>query len=678
VFRGGAEDVEVYLRTVAKPEYRDCMWLKKNDSEVFNPNEYPDRTVWPRCIGINDLINNLPGYDPIKYWIMNENTDVANFENFTLNDTRVSTSLSGLSGIPSGDFGVIAQNGKSDFFFSPMKKFTYKVSASLVGDVDIAYLMGETNHVDNPEYRPLGGNNSIKLSNIDLQYGHSYRAYIKKGRPASSSEDLTTTNHWYSPYGDILTSENQHEYIFDKYLPAEGGEAASLLSNVEYTICMVAKNATVNNNVTNTTTSSRVCSYIKTIAGAEQQQLINAVDNNGAGFFMNPAVPLTKTYGDILLPGVDFAYGQQLLGGTYDIYDTGTNELLSTNPARYFRIVHNGVNVAKPLSLGGLNLMPVAMDLSTGIVTPPANQVYIDPASAMYVLPRPVYWSKFETVANINNAEIFNETPSTSEISYYVSGYRYSSSDIESGRFGNGLRCLAYVDGRSGISPSDIWSQRVIYPRGTGSIDIRKGTISCWVFVGRSIYQGFDSDEQAQSYIDIIAPNALMFVRIMTWQTTGRFGSVDTTSASLYLNGNGPYGNVVSITPDQWHHIYAVWDANAGLAGGKTVRVWIDGASSPQIETSTALPDLLSKTMSIFMSAYAYELDGMWGWGTSLSSCKIDNVKIWNYALPEDPSWEYNGGAGRVDALHPIYGEATGYRPKLTAPGGVGFYCVPR
>ena len=65
--------------------------------------------------------------------------------------------------------------------------------------------------------------------------------------------------------------------------------------------------------------------------------------------------------------------------------------------------------------------------------------------------------------------------------------------------------------------------------------------------------------------------------------------------------------------------------------------------------------------------------------------CRIylDNLKIWNHVVTEDPEFEWNGGAGRENALHEMYGRDDDdpeydYRPKLTGPdGGVGYYYLP-
>lgn len=62
-------------------------------------------------------------------------------------------------------------------------------------------------------------------------------------------------------------------------------------------------------------------------------------------------------------------------------------------------------------------------------------------------------------------------------------------------------------------------------------------------------------------------------------------------------------------------------------------------------------------------------------WGGA--SAHLDNLVIWDHVVSENPSWLYNGGVGRENALHYMYG-APDYRPKLTGPNnGVGYYYLP-
>jgi len=51
-----------------------------------------------------------------------------------------------------------------------------------------------------------------------------------------------------------------------------------------------------------------------------------------------------------------------------------------------------------------------------------------------------------------------------------------------------------------------------------------------------------------------------------------------------------------------------------------------------------------------------------------------DNIKIWDHVVSEDPSFEYNSGTGREDALHEIYTSTGGYKPINL---DVGYHYLP-
>ena len=131
------------------------------------------------------------------------------------------------------------------------------------------------------------------------------------------------------------------------------------------------------------------------------------------------------------------------------------------------------------------------------------------------------------------------------------------------------------------------------------------------------------------------------------------FGSVATNNANDFNN--------------DWAHVYIVWDKNKTLSGNtKTVRVWMNGTEI--LNTDVALtwqPDLQ-------MSGYM----GDRGDGSNAFDCYLDNIKWWDFVVAEDPSWEYNSGIGREDALNIIYSSKNEYKPVLNIENnsGVGYY----
>ena len=119
---------------------------------------------------------------------------------------------------------------------------------------------------------------------------------------------------------------------------------------------------------------------------------------------------------------------------------------------------------------------------------------------------------------------------------------------------------------------------------------------------------------------------------------------------------------------NSWTHFYLVWDFAGGLVGGKTARAFINNSN----ECST--------NQSFNLSGYPVSFDHSVLQISGTVAQIMDNVKIWDHVVSEDPSWEYNNGTGREDALHPVYGEANGYKPmplNSANSGGVGYYGAP-
>jgi hypothetical protein len=111
-----------------------------------------------------------------------------------------------------------------------------------------------------------------------------------------------------------------------------------------------------------------------------------------------------------------------------------------------------------------------------------------------------------------------------------------------------------------------------------------------------------------------------------------------------------------------------VWDASGGLEGGKTVRVWINGSNELSMSDTIDTTHLSATIMNGRHGGSFMNTD-------DLGFAWMDNLKIWNDVASEDPSWTVGVPE---EALHPIYGPANGYTPKLTGPGnGVGYYYVP-
>lgn len=518
VFRGGAEMVDVYLRTRAQHWYQDKLWLKSSEKDSY---DYEDPYGY-RCLNINSDINGLPGYDPLLYWKNNANNDVTMIENFDIysNDPRLFMSPASMKNcVAEGDFGVVAPGGKSDFFFSPMKLLTYRIKASLV-DVDLSNMMGEVSHVDNPEYRVKGGYQSVYVTNIDTQYADSWKI-------------------------DWIQVNNTANYGSTGYFTAEPSNSScllgSLLPNESYKITVTAGNSI--------STSTPISYVVKTLPEATAYPLIEPWNYYGYGTFMDPSAPLTNEEGNLLLNNEDFLYEEPLDSGLYDIWDTGTSGDLASG--KYLRIVEGGRNISTILS-------PVAKSLSGIIASPPNDECWIDPVRGTFVLPRPDYWCKLENFESILNPQIYEQDP-TYEI-YLADGSATTSYLLAtcSGQFNSGI---------SFDSPSLTGRYLRIYPFGKSGTYLNEGTISFWysftgaagrwlkIYLGSNCYIYLDANNYAINYNDTVISQATyavvahpVFRHIYVSWKNDSVGLSDGATIKAYTNGDLP----ISMT-NQWN-----------------------------------------------------------------------------------------------------------------------------
>ena len=371
--------------------------------------------------------------------------------------------------------------------------------------------------------------------------------------------------------------------------------------------------------------------------------------DNASGTFNDPAQPLTKDDGSPLVEGTDYNYDSRLDatgGDDVDIYDDGDSGAFSTD--KYLRVVENGTNVS---NAGGLNLPIYAKNLAT-IISPSDVQAYIDPAIGKFVLPRPLYWDKCESIAVETNAEIYE--PGNAPILYhwYFGSYVFTTGAM---KFNNGI----------GITPNDGISYSYIKPFGEATKDFNKGTLSVWFKVGgyspSTILHAlaFGSLSNSGYPPPLFAPQAggwgIKFELEGTNPYLGAYLNYGLTSEDDYLS---------TLTKDTIYHLYIVWDRSGGLSGGKTLRAFINGT---EILSSTNTFDNMSSHNFMVQFSHYNNVP-------STFSTLIDNLKIWDRVVTEDPSWEYNGGTGREDALHTIYGSGSGYKPVNL---DVGYHYLP-
>lgn len=332
-----------------------------------------------------------------------------------------------------------------------------------------------------------------------------------------------------------------------------------------------------------------------------------------------------------------FNYGDSM----ESVFDTGTSGDLERGAS--IRMVHKGQNL-----VSDLHLVPVMKNLLTRAdmaVAPGKNEFFVDPALGRYILPRPAYWSRCESNDSLTSPEL------------YVAGHepainRAGAVYADKGKFGSGWGKVAdFADA----------SHTVLRPFGDASAEfMRKGTISVWwkpvsenqCVNGLYLYITDKTYIRAHINADPFGPSNFVGIYCDSASASG--------SASSVLKNGG------------WNHIYVIWDNDGfDLDNSLHVKVFVNG----ELVAYTTDPVAGEPVMSVSV------MSSKWvGIGYNI----MDNLKIWNHVVSEDPAWEYNAdadgaGQGRENALHVIYGADSeteyDYRPRVTGSNsGVGYY----
>ncbi len=361
------------------------------------------------------------------------------------------------------------------------------------------------------------------------------------------------------------------------------------------------------------------------------------------GYIGNSYKTLCNVAGGIVLAnGVHFQYDKRLdksvsEDATYGfgtiaggIFDTSASGAFASG--KCLRIVENGKNITDATGLN-LKIMAKYMPNVSSIVSPPYDYCYIDPISRLFILPQPIYWSKFESAANITTTPEINTLGFTPSISIGGAGGQFYDYTTGYGsKFGNALvlGCIAadyYYGGTVNIK---------------NALTIPKGTISMYWGVYGS---GRGSNNIHNAYLNI---NNIVVGNAISYNSNSSGLSVGGTTVG---SGGCFVGNGIV-------HVFLVWDADKGLTNGNSVRLYING--SLLYSTSNTIATSGDLYLTTNNRSYGIEA-GIW-----------DNFKLWNYANEAGLSAEYNGGAGIESAYDTRYGGGTGI-PLLTgASSGVG------
>jgi len=602
VFRGGKNEVDVYLRVVPKPEFRDTIWPKTNINASFDINK--TRGIYVKT----ENINSLSGMDFLHYWITNPFTDATYIDDYKTGSFLYNTYDDINNNSSYNSFGIKAAT-KNEFFFSPLEQRLYGIKSSIVNR-SITAMMKEVNHVDSPSYRVIAGDKRIEVFNLDSQYASSFNIRIIPGNHLNDTVDIIGED-W-----QIVSSDLYGKYVIENY------KGEDLKINTSYTIAVQAINEE------SSTSSGWVKKKVVTTIPRSVVTIEDAGGDVNVGFFGTPSQRLYTNALEMLQNGVHFMYNEPLIGGQYDIYNTGTSNIFENG--KYFSIIVNGRNVADSF---GLNLTPIAKDLSFITTGAPSNQVWIDPVSGKFILPRPIYWSKCESEDNMQNPDIGlkNKYINTSHIP------KYSERD---GKWNWGIQFETSKSSKSNqYFPT--------FYQGKSFKVLNKGTYSVWC-----------KRTHGRSY---------MFTEFGYFRVYFANGGLE-----ILINGVKVFAQTgVFIYSGDFDHFQIIWDIDKGINGGKSIAVYQNG-----IEIGSSTEDFGAS--DYYNNFYTEFRDGSSSYNTGTT---LDNIKLWDYVI-EDLSWLYNGNMGYENGLDIIYGANNNYYPNITGltgsvQNGVGYYTIP-
>lgn len=381
------------------------------------------------------------------------------------------------------------------------------------------------------------------------------------------------------------------------------------------------------------------------------------------------------------------------------IYDTAASGALSTSPNnKFFRIVDNAKNV-RFSGAGGLGLAIYAKDLSTTNITPPKTQCYVDPQRGRFVLPRPNYFCKCDSIAELANPTLRDEeTPFVTGITTenfslangktefggygiqtlgaytnvgYVYPFGYSNQQSFVAQTGTNATTIVFASEQTFL-PGEIITVMVgnttavrgitsFTAGGTGTSFVVENldelTTGDVIVVGNKLSQGTMS-----FWIQIEQATNSTAAFIIYLGGTNSFIYLDETKMDIYINSLPVIERMTLPTPlgTTYHHVYLMWDQAGSLhANTERIRLWIDGS---EVTWTATIPVWAAGDF-----AFKFHVIN--------DSVTIDNIKIFKHLVVEAPTWEYNAGAGRENAMHYMYGSDHDYAPDCsTVDSGVGYY----
>lgn len=329
----------------------------------------------------------------------------------------------------------------------------------------------------------------------------------------------------------------------------------------------------------------------------------------------------------------DFIYDQEL-----DFYDYNNGDI-PLGTGKYLRINYNGINIAALKELGGLEVTPVAKDLSNEEniknLSPPRGRFYIDPVTGRFILPRPVYWSDCSDETKLQDANIGRAIIENYNNRLTVTTLPH--------KFGSGIK-IECVNARKS---NDKYLK--ITPDCNNSVLDKEGSISLWI---RGDYTGdLWIQPEYTPYIFKYYFNESDYVSVSLKLELYTFLGIPLPIPPKYLhrigytvNGSTCFANY-SIR-DEIKHIFITYSNVSGID--------IYANNQKILPSSEGFTPSNNPNMLFQVNGTPY-LD-------IVPLLTFDNIKIWNKKM-DNPSFEYNDNLGRPDALHDIYKYENDYKP---------------
>jgi len=645
VFTGGRDSVDVYIRTVAKPEYRETIWMKERKSGSF------DFSSAVRYIYANTVIDTFLGKDFLAFWLNKYESDASSFMDYFNGKSYNSIDDINNNLVGNDEFAIVGAS-VDDFFFSPMVERDYSLKASVVDVIVPAGGQG----IDSPTYNGESNLMSISIAELASSYADYFEVYcrpvtdyeyvVQDGviKPASNAEDYRQFP-WEGPLV-IDKSGSSTDMTVETVGEKKIYKIDNLAGHQQYMVAVVACSDT--NGKSEPAFNGPFCMNVNAL-----QLTVPKMYNPYFYGFTDTHVQLTDRFG----VAISTAYlgGDSLL----EIIEQSTFGPLEQD--NYFRILEDGESVS---SQSGLAFEPISMDL-TDKIYPPEGTVFVDLDNGLFSLPkrpRPLFFSTCEDAASIRSPRIGEEFIPDFDWTYslYNNAIQYH---FESVKLNNGLR----LEMRHPTAGN--YGKIEIKPFNTVDHDFRKGAVSFWCIVNapyRTKNNHTCTDGYlrfyltSEDYLDIhshaLASGQNNYIKIYT-DGVERF-HVDQKFA------------VASI--DELFQITMVWSVD-DIDGDVNVKLYRDGALLGSVDV--ALDSRALQACKPWFELYTATYDSgshypEWG------RISIDNIRIWNEFTDPDVlmDLEYNNGDGTEFVPEVMYDAFNGDKPNVN---GVGFYYKP-